>query len=146
KKQFYKILSQVKILDGYYSNIKSHVQLKNSKLVNLKSYDYHALMQQLLPIAIRDILLKQLGNTITRLCFFFNALCSKVVDPSVLDTLQHKIVVTLCILEMYLPPVFFDIMVHLSIHLIQEVKLCEPVFLRWMYPFERFIKTLKGCV
>ena len=103
-------------------------------------------MQQLLPIAIRDTLPRQLRNAITRLCFFFNALCSKVVDPSVLDTLQHEIVVTLCMLEMFLPPAFFDIMVHLSIHLVREVKLCGPVFLRMMYPFERFMKTLKGCV
>src|SRR5262249_59614707 len=89
KRQFCKILSQVKVPDGYSSNIRSCVQLKDSKLVNLKSHDCHVLMQQLLPIAIRDTLPKQLRNAITRLCFFFNALCSKVVDPSVLDTLQR---------------------------------------------------------
>ena len=31
-------------------------------------------------------------------------------------------------------------------HLVRELKLCRPVYLRWMYPFERYIKTLKGCM
>ena len=47
---------------------------------------------------------------------------------------------------MYFPPSFFDIMVHLIIHLVREVRLCGPVFLRWMYPVERYMKILKGYV
>src|SRR5262249_40947734 len=45
KRQFCKVLSQVKVPDGYSSNISSCVQLKDSKLVNLKSHDCNALMQ-----------------------------------------------------------------------------------------------------
>lgn len=37
-------------------------------------------------------------------------------------------------------------MVHLIVHLVREVKLCGPVWYRWMYPFERFMKILKGYV
>ena len=37
-------------------------------------------------------------------------------------------------------------MVHLTVHLIREIRLCGPVFLRWMYPFERYNKILKGYV
>jgi hypothetical protein len=43
-------------------------------------------------------------------------------------------------------PSFFDIMTHLSYHLVQELDLCGPVALRWMYPIERYIKTLKNYV
>ncbi|RVW95087.1 hypothetical protein CK203_025580 [Vitis vinifera] len=71
---------------------------------------------------------------------------SKVVDVSALDKLQNDLVVTLCLLEKYFPPSFFDIMLHLTIHLVREVRLCGPVYLRWMYPFERFMKVLKGYV
>src|SRR5262249_3924639 len=39
KKQFCKILSKVKVSDGYVSNIMSHVQMKDSKLINLKSHN-----------------------------------------------------------------------------------------------------------
>ena len=31
-------------------------------------------------------------------------------------------------------------------HLVREVRLCGPIYLRWMYPFERFMKVLKGYV
>ncbi|VVA40801.1 PREDICTED: transposase, partial [Prunus dulcis] len=46
----------------------------------------------------------------------------------------------------YFPPSFFDIMVHLVVHLVREVRLCGPVYFRWMYPFERYMKVLKGYV
>ncbi|RVX18749.1 hypothetical protein CK203_006964 [Vitis vinifera] len=71
---------------------------------------------------------------------------SKVVDVSALDKLQNDLVVTLCLLEKYFPPSFFDIMLHLTVHLVREVRPCGPVYLRWMYPFERFMKVLKGYV
>ena len=35
-------------------------------------------------------------------------------------------------------------MVHLIVHLVREIRLCGPVFLRWMYPIERYMKILKG--
>ena len=73
-----------------------------------------------------------------------------MVDVSTLDELQNEVVVTLCLFEKYFPPSFFDIMVHLmvhlTVHLVREVRLCGPVYLRWMYPFERFMKVLKGYV
>nr|CAN78569.1 hypothetical protein VITISV_021512 [Vitis vinifera] len=71
---------------------------------------------------------------------------SKVVDVSALDKLQNDLVVTLCLLEKCFPPSFFDIMLHRTVHLAREVRLCGPVYLRWMYPFERFMKVLKGYV
>ncbi|CAL9024619.1 unnamed protein product [Prunus brigantina] len=83
---------------------------------------------------------------ITRLCFFFNAICAKTVDVSKLDKLEEDVVVTLCLLEKYFPPSFFDIMVHLVVHLVREVRLCGPVYFRWMYPFERYMEVLKGYV
>lgn len=52
----------------------------------------------------------------------------------------------LCHLEMYFPPSFFDIMVHLIVHVVWETKMCRPVFLRSMYPFERFMGILKSYV
>ncbi|XP_042423430.1 uncharacterized protein LOC122011054 [Zingiber officinale] len=46
----------------------------------------------------------------------------------------------------YFPPSFFDIMLHLTVHLVREVQLCGPVYFRWMYPFERCMKVLKSYV
>lgn len=47
---------------------------------------------------------------------------------------------------MYFPPAFFDIMVHLPIDLIREIKYCGPVHMRSSWPFERQMKTYKGYV
>ncbi|RVW84608.1 hypothetical protein CK203_048116 [Vitis vinifera] len=57
---------------------------------------------------------------------------SKVVDVSALDKLQNDLVVALCLLEKYFPPSFFDIMLHLTVHLIREIEAAignnEPIF------------------
>ena len=45
-------LRRVKVPQEYSSNIKSLLQLKDFKLVGLKSHDCHILMQQLLVVAI----------------------------------------------------------------------------------------------
>ncbi|XP_073045885.1 uncharacterized protein [Primulina eburnea] len=139
-------LSGVKVPVGYSSNVRSLVSMKDLKLVGLKSQDYHTLIQQLLPVAIRGVLPKHVRDTITRLCFFFNVLYSKVINVLKLDDLQREIVLILCSLEKYFPPSFFDIMIHLDVHLVREVKLCGPIWYRHMYPFERFMKILKGYV
>jgi len=128
---------------GYSSNFKRLVS-KDLKLIGLKSHDCHILMQQLLLVAIRDIMLEKVRHAITTLCFFFNAICSKAIDPTKLDDLENEAAIVLCQLEMYFPPSFFDIMIHLVVHLVREIRLCGPVYLRWMYPVERYMKILKG--
>jgi hypothetical protein len=54
-----------------------------------------------------------------KLCEFFNTISWKVIDPTKLDELQTNVVETLCKLEMIFPPSFFDIMVHLIVHLVE---------------------------
>ena len=112
------------------------MQFKDLKLVGLKSHDCHVLMQQRLAVTIRDILPNKGRHAITRLCFFFSTICSKVIDPIKLDELGYEATIILCQLEMYFPPSFFDIMVHLIVHLVKEIKLFGLIYLRWMYPIE----------
>ncbi|KAD0605065.1 hypothetical protein E3N88_43995 [Mikania micrantha] len=47
---------------------------------------------------------------------------------------------------MYFPSSFFDVMVHLISHIVGDIKACGPVFLHYMYPFERYMGFLKGYV
>ncbi|XP_074351470.1 uncharacterized protein LOC141690582 [Apium graveolens] len=70
----------------------------------------------------------------------------KVVDVSKLDKLQSDVIITLYNLEKIFPSSFFDVMLHLIVHLVLEVRLCGPVFYRWMYVFERLNKVLKSYV
>ena len=134
-----KSLLELKVPDGYSSNFRSLVSMEDLKLYGLKSHDCHVLMQQLIPIAIRGVLPKHVRYAIIRVCFFFNTLCTKVVDVQKLQEIQKELVVTLCLLEKYFPPSFFDIMVHLMVHLVREVEVGGPVFFRWMYSPERLV-------
>ena len=93
-------------------------------------------MQQLLSVVIQDILPNKLRHVITRLCFFFNAIYSKVIDPLKLDDLENEVAIILCQLERYFPPSFSGIMVYLIVHLVREIKLYGLVYLQWMYPIE----------
>jgi len=120
--------------------------MKDLKLKGTKTHDCHVIMENLLPIGIRSILPEKVRWTITKLCFFFKAICSKVINPEKLSALQNEIVVTLCELEMYFPPSFFDIMVHLTVHLVRETQHYGPAYMRWMYPVERYMKILKGYI
>jgi hypothetical protein len=54
--------------------------------------------------------------------------------------------VILCELEIYLPPAFFDIMVHLLVHLMDDIIHLGPAFLDNMIPFERMNGVIKGYV
>jgi hypothetical protein len=84
------------------------------------------------------------ARALIELSRFFNALCSKEVLKSDMETLSASIVETLCKLEMISPQALFDIMMHLPVHLAEEARVGGPVCYRWMYPIERYLHTLKG--
>jgi len=53
-------------------------------------------MQQLLVVAILDIFPNKVRHAITHLCFLFNAICRKVIDPIKLDDLENETAIILC--------------------------------------------------
>jgi hypothetical protein len=75
--------------------------------------------------------------------FFFNAIGQKVLSEEALESLEKRHYETLCFVELYFPPAFFDINVHFTSHLIEEIKLFDLVFLHQMYEYERFNDILK---
>jgi len=116
KLSFCRRMQGVKVPQGYSSNIKSLVSMQDLKRMGLKCHDCHVLMQDLLPVAIRRVLPKNIRQVITRLFIFFNSICKKFIDSNSLHVRQ---------LEMYFPPSFFDITIHLVIHLVREISV-EP--------------------
>ena len=95
-------------------------------------------MQQLLPLAVRRALPKNVVEALIELTNFFRQLCSKVNTTSDLEKIQDRIAITLCCLEKIFPPSFFDIMEHLPIHLADEALIAGAIQFRWMYPIERY--------
>jgi hypothetical protein len=60
---------------------------------------------------------------------FFQCNWSKVLSEEALESLEKMHYETLCFLEMYFPPAFFDVNVHFTTHLIKEINLLGSVFL-----------------
>jgi hypothetical protein len=60
--------------------------------------------------------------------------------------MKTEIPVILCKFEKIFPPAFFDVVVHLAVHLPDEAILRGPVQFGWMYPIERRLYTLKRSV
>ncbi|GJX57932.1 putative transposase-associated domain-containing protein [Tanacetum coccineum] len=146
KYDFLKTLKSIKPPVEFSSNISSCVQLKDMKLVGMKSYSCHMLMQEYLPISLRGNLPDHVTSSILDLCNFFKIICYKDLNEFDLKFLESHIAITLCKLEKIFPPSFFTVMVHLVIHLVEEVRLGGPEAFRWMYPIERDLLTLKSYV
>ncbi|KAG8472497.1 hypothetical protein CXB51_034179 [Gossypium anomalum] len=144
KEVFCMVLKDIKVPDAYASNISRCVSFKDRRLYSLKSHDYHILMQDLLPIALRCCMSKNVTSCIIELSNIMKAICGKVLNVEELEKVQDRAALTLCNLEKIFPPSFFTIMVHLVIHLPREAILGGPIFYRWMYPIERFLSKLKS--
>ena len=137
KDGFYQYLKSIKHPDGYAANLSRCVASKNGRLSGLKSHVYHVLLQCLFPIGMRGYMNKEICTTLFELGSFFEGICSKTLKWSHVEELENKIVLILCKLERIFPPAFFDVMVHLAVHLPREATLAGPVQYRWMYPIER---------
>ena len=135
---FCDFLKSIKYPDGYAANVSNCVTANGCKLVGLKSHDCHVLLQRLLPIGMRGYLPTEIGTTLFEFGTFFKQLCSKTLRVTDLEKLQEQIVLILCKLEKIFPLAFFDVMVHLAIHLPHEAMLGGLVQYRWMYPIERY--------
>ncbi|KAL6586845.1 hypothetical protein OROMI_001833 [Orobanche minor] len=115
-------LKDLKLPDGYASNIGNCVNVEEGTMFGLKSHDCHVLLDRLLPIALRDVLPNDIWVALTELSEFFRALTSSTLRVDDMKKLEKSIVVTLCKLEKIFPPSFFDSMEHLPIHLAYEAR------------------------
>jgi hypothetical protein len=81
-----------------------------------------------------------------KLCAFLNAISQNVINPEDLQRLQNDVAQCLVSFELVFPPSFFNIMMHLLVHLVEEITILGLVFLHNMFPFERFMGVLKKYV
>jgi hypothetical protein len=97
-------------------------------------------------LSIRNVLTGEVRQAIMKVSRVSRKICEKVVYTNQEAELHNDAVIALCMLEKEFPLGFFDFMTHLLLHLAEEIFLCGPVQCRWMYPMERFMKTLKDYV
>jgi hypothetical protein len=100
------------------------------------------LLMVFLPIAIRAIKPVFVKMVITRMCYFFNKISQKLINEDELNDLQEFIGKTMAQLEMCFPPGFFDIMEHLMIHMVDQIRALGPLYLHEIWTYERFMSIL----
>jgi hypothetical protein len=127
REEFMALISRTRVPTGYSSTLIKHASEK--RLAGLKSHDHHCLMQQVLPADVRNFLHTGVRETIIKLGYMFQGICSRVIDPNKVKELETSIAETLCLLELNFPPGFFDTMTHLTIHLPTQLVLCGPIHL-----------------
>nr|GEX93159.1 hypothetical protein [Tanacetum cinerariifolium] len=117
-KKFCQFIKGVKLPDGFEFNFKYKFTDNATNITGLKSHDCHIMMQRLLPYGLQQYL----------------------------PQTSEQVIDILCNLELIYRPAFFDIMIHLVIHLPLEAINDGLICPQWMYPFERFMKKLKNYV
>lgn len=80
------------------------------------------------------------------MCYFFNAVSQKVINPKELGLLRSFSHETVCQLEMCFPPSFFNMMEHLMVHIVPQITALGPLYLHQMWSNERYMAVLKGYV
>ena len=147
KQELCKFLKEVKVLDGFSSNISRCVNMKECKISGLKGHDHHILLQRLLPLVIRTGMpMKEVSEAIIEMSLFFNVLCAKTLKVEDLEAIKAQMPLTLSKLERWFPLACFNVMLHLPIHLADEAIIGGPVQFRWMYSGERDLFRLKSRV
>ena len=89
---------------------------EGTKVQGLKTHDCHILLQRILPVAMRGFLEKDIYETIAELGKFFTELCSRTLNKDVLAEMKIEIPIILVKFEKIFPPTFFDVMMHLAVH------------------------------
>jgi hypothetical protein len=95
-----------------------------------------------LAITIRVIKLVYVKIAIIQLSYFFTKTSQKVINEDELKDIQEFNVDTMVHLEMCFPLGFFDIIEHLMIHVVDQIRALGPLYLHEMWTYERFMSIL----
>ena len=80
KIELFETLYSIKFPYGYMSNL--HKKILGGKLFSLKSHDHHVLLQQILPLLLRNTENQKIIDVIVHVNKIFQWLYSKIIDPN----------------------------------------------------------------
>ena len=115
-KLVYQWIKELKMPNGYSSNLARCADVEKGRIHGMKSHDCHVFMESLLPIAFSVLPIRVL-NPLTEISHFFKDLCSATLKEESLRRMEENIPIILCKLKRIFPPGLFDSMEHLPIHL-----------------------------
>ena len=139
-------IKRVQTPSGHCGNFEKLVSVEKGKMQFMKSHDWHVLIQEVLPAAIRGSLAEGPRNAVIRLGHCFKRFCDKVIDRRDIADLTNYVAETASLLEIHFPPGYWNTMPHLILHIPRELYWCGPVHVRWMYGVERYLGHLKTLI
>lgn len=74
---------------------------------------------QVLPVAVRNVLDKRVHTVVIKMCRVFQKLCEKEIRQDDEPILMLNVVMAACWMEKEFPPTILNVMMHLSVHLVQ---------------------------
>ncbi len=104
------------------------------------------LMQQLMPLGLKGLMQPHVRLALMRLNRVFHNICVKVWDPRDFQTFKNDVATTFSLQKWELLAALFDIMTHLTLHVVEKLDVYGPVDARWMYPIEQALKMFKTYV
>ena len=146
KRKVLNAIKSVQTPSKHCSNFEKLVNLDKGCMQFMKSHDWHVLIQEILPAAIRGSLPEGPRVAVIRLGHCLKKICAKVIAVSELSSLMTYVAETCSLLELHFPTAFWNVMPHLLLHLPRELFWCGPVHARWMYSVERYLGHLKSLV
>ena len=124
---FCEFIREIWFPDGFASNLARCITSDGASLQDMETHDCHIILQRLLAVGLRGLVTKDIYVAIAELGRFFRELCSRKLNIAAIHRLKDQISRILCNLEKKIPPAFFDVMVHLAVHLPDEALLRGPV-------------------
>jgi hypothetical protein len=89
----------------------------------MKSHNYHIIMGRLMSLMLCDYFNVDLWKVFTELSYFYRKICVKQVSKMTMQKLEKKIPVLICKMEKVFPPVWFNAIQYLVVHLPWEAKI-----------------------
>ena len=139
-------IKAVRTPSGHCGNFDKLVNTEKGKMQFMKSHDWHILIQEVLPAAIRGSLVEGPRVAVIRLGHCFKRFCDKVIDRGDIAELQNYVAETASLLEIHFPLGYWNTMPHFIVHIPRELYWCGPVHTRWMYGVERYLGHLKTLI
>jgi len=99
-------LEDLRMCNGYSSNLASCVDVNKGRVLGMKSHDCHVLMKCLLPMTF-SLLPTHVINPIIEVSHFCKDLCFTTLKEDALTRMEQKISIILCKLEKIFPLNFF---------------------------------------
>jgi hypothetical protein len=110
------------------------VNMTTGKLIQLKSHDYHIIMERLLPVIFRGYFDDVVWMVLAELSYFYRQLCTKEIVIEMMQKLEKEIPVLLCKMEKKISSRVFLIKCNISLYIFH-------MKLKWVVLF-----NIGGCI